>query len=733
MTRLKKDIRSTKTTPRKRFLNLQEACDSSWSKIPTVWPLENIIAANPLQGFEHLPFEEGMKEASKLFQRDSLPERMIHINRETIKWVQVLSDKKHARIHPFSKTDNAYEQWLSFIQEDPNLHSNDSHKKQWMESIPLNPSEALEYCLSYLNIPSAKVELFLTLMLTTLPGWSGHIKHQDEREKNTPASLNKDAYLTIRLIIVSLLWPDAANLFDWYEEDADHEKSELMLSSIKEAEKRHHQTLWEKFSLKQTKVPLSEAQLVFCIDVRSEGLRRAIEASGPYETFGFAGFFAMPIAIDNHLTEKHYNSCPVLFDPVHHVTIDKDPNHSCTSVNQKKRWRKRLKRAYATLQYNFATPFVLVETLGIFSGLWMFLKNFFPSFIKGLKNQVTHSMEDLRLEAAIQSIPESDQLDYARGMLSAIGLKNNFAPLVVLCGHGSSNENNAFASALECGACGAHAGNINAMLMAFILNKDSIRKGLEKDGIRIPQKTQFVGGLHDTTTDKITLYANGVSPTRIQTLQRDLDQAQKLSTKTRIKTLAGASKKSSVNHVVQRSMDWSQILPEWGLSRNAAFIIGERSLTQGASLKGRAFLHSYDWKGDDQGSILENIMAGPMVVGQWINNQYLFSTLDNVAFGAGSKITKNITGKFGIMQGNASDLMYGLPLQSLYKDDSSPYHEPVRLVVIIQSPKDRITKILEKADSLKALFTNQWIFLRCIDPEDGKIYTLESNLTWSPH
>jgi hypothetical protein len=39
-----------------------------------------------------------------------------------------------------------------------------------------------------------------------------------------------------------------------------------------------------------------------------------------------------------------------------------------------------------------------------------------------------------------------------------------------------------------------------------------------------------------------------------------------------------------------------------------------------------------------------------MVVAQWINSQYLFSTLDNVAFGGGSKITKNITGKVGIMQ-----------------------------------------------------------------------------------
>ena len=57
-------------------------------------------------------------------------------------------------------------------------------------------------------------------------------------------------------------------------------------------------------------------------------------------------------------------------------------------------------------------------------------------------------------------------------------------------------------------------------------------------------------------------------------------------------------------------------------------------------------------------------MTAPMVVAQWINAQYLFSTLDNVSFGAGSKVTQNITGKLGVMQGNASDLMHGLPQQT---------------------------------------------------------------------
>jgi uncharacterized protein YbcC (UPF0753/DUF2309 family) len=40
----------------------------------------------------------------------------------------------------------------------------------------------------------------------------------------------------------------------------------------------------------------SDAQMVFCIDTRSELIRRHVEDKGHYETFGYAGFFG--IAMD---------------------------------------------------------------------------------------------------------------------------------------------------------------------------------------------------------------------------------------------------------------------------------------------------------------------------------------------------------------------------------------------------------------------------------------------------
>ena len=182
--------------------------------------------------------------------------------------------------------------------------------------------------------------------------------------------------------------------------------------------------------------------------------------------------------------------------------------------------------------------------------------------------------------------------------------------------------------------------------------------------------------------------------------------------------------------VTVRAKDWAEVRPEWGLAGNASFIIGPRWLTEDINLKGRSFLHSYEWEKDPDGTSLTSILTAPVVVGQWINAQYLFSTLDNVAFGAGSKVTKNITGKIGIMQGNASDLMTGLPLQSVFRSDDVPYHTPMRLSVIVYSPRVRIERIVAQHESLQNLFANAWLHMICYDPNDQQKYRLNSDLNW---
>lgn len=274
-----------------------------------------------------------------------------------------------------------------------------------------------------------------------------------------------------------------------------------------------------------------------------------------------------------------------------------------------------------------------------------------------------------------------------------MGLTKNFAKTIMFCGHGSTTINNAYASGLDCGACGGNHGGTNAHMLAQILNDPIVRENLNTRGLKIPPDTLFIADEHDTTTDAITIYNDFVKTEAqlidIKNLKQALTQAQKTNAVFRNQTLNSTST-NAVNMALKRSCDWAEVRPEWRLAKNAAFIVGPRWLTKDLDLEGRCFLHSYDYAQDDSGTYLEIILTAPMVVAEWINMQYFFSTIDNVAYGSGSKITQNVVGKIGVMQGNASDLMYGLPLQSVnYKDDQR-YHEPMRLLTLVYAPREKI-------------------------------------------
>ena len=174
----------------------------------------------------------------------------------------------------------------------------------------------------------------------------------------------------------------------------------------------------------------------------------------------------------------------------------------------------------------------------------------------------------------------------------------------------------------------------------------------------------------------------------------------------------------------RNAVDWLQVRPEWGLSRNAYFVIGSRKLTSQSLLDGRAFLHSYDYRIDPKHRLLENILTGPLVVGQWIDMEHYFSTVDNQHYGSGSKVTHNVAGRFGVMTGNISDLRTGLPAQTVLKD-GKPYHEPVRLMALIEAPFEHAKQALERVFSVKRLVKNGWIRLLIIDPETLTVHLFE--------
>ncbi|MBU6339557.1 MAG: DUF2309 family protein [Rickettsiales bacterium] len=251
--------------------------------------------------------------------------------------------------------------------------------------------------------------------------------------------------------------------------------------------------------------------------------------------------------------------------------------------------------------------------------------------------------------------------------------------------------------------------------------------------MKIPSSTKFVAAKHNTTNDEIEIYFEEENDSqKLNQLKQDLLKAKELNNLKRAKQMGFTGKKNDIQEFFfNRSHSWSETQPEWGLSKNASFIVAPRALTKNIDLYGRSFLHSYDFQIDEDNSILNLILNAPMVVAQWINSQYLFSTIDNVAFGSGSKITQNIVGKIGVMQGNSSDLMNGLPLQSVYSNDATKYHKPARLVTLVYAPSNKIDEVILKSPKLQQLFVNGWIYLFCLDPRNNKIYKLNQELLWN--
>jgi uncharacterized protein YbcC (UPF0753/DUF2309 family) len=318
------------------------------------------------------------------------------------------------------------------------------------------------------------------------------------------------------------------------------------------------------------------------------------------------------------------------------------------------------------------------------------------------------------VEGRTTGFTDTARVDMAEAVLRAMSMTGNFARLIMLTGHGSTTVNNPHASGLDCGACGGHTGEANARVAAAILNDASVREGLAERGITIPADSWFLGCLHDTTTDEITIFNEDEVPAshrpELKTLKSWLRSASALARAERAGALGIANKKAADRAVIARSRDWSQVRPEWGLAGNAAFVAAPRERTAGLDLGGRSFLHNYDYTQDKGFGVLELIMTAPMVVASWINLQYFASTTNNRAFGSGNKALHNVVGALGVLEGNAGDLRPGLPLQSVH-DGKRFVHEPLRLNVFIEAPEEAMNAIIAKHESVRQLVENGWVHL----------------------
>lgn len=491
----------------------------------------------------------------------------------------------------------------------------------------------------------------------------------------------------------------------------------------------------------------AEAQIVMCMDEREESFRRHLEEINPQiETLGAAGFFGVPMKYkaldDTHLTPL----CPVVVTPAHRVEEIPRTAEDPGLDSHRKGFARLYRFAWFLHQgcrlnplRNFLATFLLAPVSLAGQLLHSLLPGTYKALVDTIRRQLvtpvttclTVTTDTPDTEATTDrprlGFTDQEQAQRVATLLRTLGLTRNFAPLVVLSGHGSTSQNNPHEAAHDCGACGGRQGGPNARAFAAMANRNEVRHLLAADGIAIPADTWFIGTQHDTCSDAITWYDTDLVPEplrdRYRKFRQELAEAQALSAHERCRRFRSAADPATpaaaFRHVTLRSRDLSQVRPEYGHATNASAIIGRRNLTQGLFLDRRSFLISYDPTQDPEGKILENILltAGP--VGAGINLEYYFSTIDNDRFGCGTKIPHNVTGLFGVMEGTGSDLRTGLPEQMV------EIHEPMRLLVLVEHRTTVLERIYGDQPALQELIGGGWLILAVKDPDSEAIHLFD--------
>jgi uncharacterized protein YbcC (UPF0753/DUF2309 family) len=486
-----------------------------------------------------------------------------------------------------------------------------------------------------------------------------------------------------------------------------------------------------------------ESQVVFCMDDREEGFRRHLEEHNPrIETLGAAGFFGVPIFWRGLDDSEVTPLCPVEMTPSHEIREQAAPRETALAARHSARRRRRLAvkgLLHQETRRNLLGSGLLILLAAPATLAVLVAKVLAPLHMGRLAARLRRGYDlevptRLRLtsETGTPATPanprlgftDAEQAGQVHDFLRSIGLQSGFAPLVVMMGHGSDSQNNPHLAAYDCGACSGRHGGPNARVFAAMANRPEIRTVLRERGCEIPPDTWFLGAEHNTCDEAITWYdAEALPPSlapAFAQLRRDMDAAALGSAHERARRLASAPRnptpQRALRHISGRAFDFSQARPELGHATNAAALIGRRSVTRGVFFDRRVFLISYDPTRDPEGEVLEAILLAVGPVGAGINLEYYFSTVNNEQYGCGTKITHNVTGLFGVMEGTASDLRTGLPKQMI------EVHEAMRLQVVVEASTAVLTRVYERQPSLQELIGNGWLLLAAKDPHSAAIH-----------
>ena len=677
---------------------------------------------------------------------------------------------RHQSTWTMDRSRGLYGSWHQQLDADHGLpwHRGRDAFKARLAALPAEPQALIAKAMDALEMPQEGREAYLSAVLMGIGGWAAwcaYLRWQ-ARLAGTDDSQIVDL-LAIRIAWEWLLYDDAPAhetpprgwALRWGMADEActalqaAQRPEWLLQSAMEI--AYQQSLISK--LIASAPPAADAQsgmypnvaaavqAVFCIDVRSEVFRRALESVSPaVHTLGFAGFFGLPIAYSPLGSALTRPQLPGLLAASQTVSESAAPSLNCRQaakdgsaalgqvVARQRQNALQRRQRWADFRTGANSAFSFVESMGLSYGAKLLFESLAstatPARLEdtGIAKNAAAALRPRLSQASSDPVAAAT---LAKGILTAMGLTNSFAPLLLLVGHGSQSANNPHAAGLDCGACGGQTGEVNARVLADLLNTPAVREQLHVLGVEIPAATYCLPALHNTTTDEVMLYDTDAVPeshrAALGQLRHWLAAAGERARAERapalgLEALLGQS--AALKQAVQeRANDWAQVRPEWGLADNAAFIVAPRARTRSINLAGRSFLHDYDWNQDEDLSVLTLIMTAPMVVTHWINMQYHASTVDNQRYGSGNKVLHNVVGgRLGVFEGNGGDLRIGLPMQSLH-DGQTLRHTPLRLSVFIEAPRAGLHAVIARHETVRDLVENHWLHLFRLDASEDSV------------
>ena len=627
--------------------------------------------------------------------------------------------------------EHLYQSWLEVVTRDKGIKTLlGVDLLPYFAKLPTSLEEMLKHCeTQWAPMLQTKegAYAYTRAALHLLSGWAGWQSWLDWQANLDNQHL--DIPHTLGLTTIVLAWNSV--LWQWLKEHAPATFDSIATNIANQArliDEEYQQAerqlapwwVWQRAlelsvhqpwitQVQNTATPTATArpslQAVFCIDVRSEPMRRALEQQDPsIDTLGFAGFFGLPIAYHTHDDRISRPQLPGLLAP--NLVAQQ-------TKMQPERWLRLTQLGWQNSLEKPSSNLGMIEAGGLLKLVSLFKRVILQQGSTNPINRDAHHNDYWQLKRHDVPLTDDEKAELGAGILKAMGVSERLAPVFLLTGHGSETCNNHTASGLDCGACGGQTGEVNVKVLAQLLNEANVRANMPKYGVTVPQDTVFYAAMHNTTTDDIDVYDAPLAPW-VNWLVSASEQARNA----RIEQFDHGD--TPTPHQIkrffkQRATNWAQMRPEWGLCNNAGVFIAPRALTKHIDLQGRAFLHEYDVAQDPQFAQLEKIMTAPLLVTNWINMQYYASVAVPDKYSSGNKLLHNIVGgHIGVFEGNGGDLRIGLSTQSVH-DGQQYRHQPVRLSAFIQAPKEAIDHILARHQDVASLVDNQWLFIYHID------------------